>query len=288
MNHPEEIYGRLNWMFPDQYSSKWRDWNDRFLEYVESGYGKVLIGPKPERLDEMRQELGVFTVYRRKLDELDLPPKTEQTLRVQLSPKQRAAYRELQDSLVATLDTGEQVVGLQPVVLLTRLRQVATGLDLVSRSISDSSKIDLACELVADNPDDPFVIFSWFKEAANVCADRLRASGEVVHLVTGDTPQRDRAGAIQAFQGGHGRVFVGTISTLGESVNLHRASQAIFLDRSWNPAQNEQAADRIYRIGQSRPVTITYLVAADTVDELKVLPVLNTKEQIRRMILGGL
>lgn len=286
-NHPEEMYGRLRWMFPQTYKSKWRDWNNRFLEYVESGYGKVLIGPNPDRVDAMRRELGVFTVYRRKADELDLPPRTEQTLRVELKPAQRRAYNELAKSMVATLDSGEVVVGLEPVVLLTRLRQVATGLELVSGKVADSAKLDLACELVRDNPDDPFVIFSWFKQAATEIAARLAADGVGTQLVTGDTTHNQRADRIAAFQRGEGRVFVGTISTLGESVNLQRATQAIFLDRSWNPAQNEQAADRIYRIGQDQPVTITNIVAKDTVDEYNVLPTLANKEAIRRMILGG-
>lgn len=82
-------------------------------------------------------------------------------------------------------------------------------------------------------------------------------------------------------------MFIGTISTLGESVTLHRANNAIFLDRSWNPAANQQAEDRIYRIGQERPVTITHIVAKDTVDEENVLPALADKQALRRMILGG-
>jgi SNF2 family DNA or RNA helicase len=89
------------------------------------------------------------------------------------------------------------------------------------------------------------------------------------------------------FQAGERRVFVGTLATLSESVNLQRASNAIFLDRHWNPATNVQAADRIYRIGQTKPVTITHLVARDTVDELRVLPALASKEALRRSIFGG-
>jgi SNF2 family DNA or RNA helicase len=229
----------------------------------------------------------VFTVYRRKADELDLPAKTEQTLRVELRPAQRRAYDELAKSYVTTLDSGEAVVGLEPVVLLTRLRQIATGLELVSGEVADSTKLDVAVEMVRDNPDDPFVIFSWFKAAAVALAERLEDAGVGVQICTGDTTHKQRADRIAAFQRGEGRVFVGTISTLGESVNLQRASQAIFLDRSWNPAQNEQAADRIYRIGQENPVTVTYLVAKDTVDEYNVLPTIANKEAIRRMILGG-
>lgn len=82
-------------------------------------------------------------------------------------------------------------------------------------------------------------------------------------------------------------MFVGTIATMGESVNLFRANNAIFLDRSWNPSDNLQAADRIYRIGQELPVTITHLYAKDTVDESRVTPSIRNKEALRALILGG-
>src|SRR5207302_1127137 len=114
--------------------------------------------------------------------------------------------------------------------------------------LGDSSKQDLAVELIEDNPDEAFVVFSWYKRAAESLAERLRANGVDCFTVTGDTPAAQRADFIRRFQAGEGRVFIGTISTLGESVTLHRANNAIFLDRSWNPAINEQAEDRIYRI----------------------------------------
>lgn len=287
-NRPEEVYGVLNWLFPTTYTSQWRDWNNRYLDYVDSGFGKVLVGPKLSQVKKMRHELGVFTVYRRKEDELDLPSKTEQTLLVDLSAGQRRAYNQLRDEYVTTLDSGESVLAIKPIVMLTRLRQIASGLDLVSDCIHDSTKIDLAVEMVRDDPDAAYVIFSWYKAAAYATAERLRKLGEEVYVVTGDTPHAKRADAIRDFQNSvGGRVFVGTISTLGESVNLHRATNAIFLDRSWNPAQNAQAEDRLYRIGQDRPVTISHIVARDTVDELRVLPTLTEKDNLRRIILGG-
>jgi SNF2 family DNA or RNA helicase len=287
-NHPEEFYGRLRWLFPKQYKSKWNDWNNRFLDYVESGYGKVLVGPKLDRLDAMRQELGVFTVYRRKLDELDLPPRQEENVLLDLTDEQRRAYNQLRDEYVATLETEQQIVALRPVALLTRLRQLAAGLDLFDGTLRDSTKMDWTVERVQDRPDDAFVCFSWFKPGAYALASRLADVGEDSFVCTGDTTHKQRRERIKAFQAGEGgRVFIGTISTLGESVNLHRANAGIFIDRSFNPAQNEQAADRYWRIGQLRPVTTTNLIARDTVDQSNLLPNLNNKESIRRLMLGG-
>lgn len=287
-NHAEELFSPLQWLFPQSYKSRWRDWNNRFLDFVDGGFGSVCIGIKPERIQAMRDELGVFMVYRRKEDELDLPRKTEQTLLVDISPGQRRVYDELVETCMSQLDNGDTVKAADGLVMLTRLRQVATGLSLVGAEVEDSTKIDLAVDLIEDNPDEAFVVFSWFKPAAHSIYQRLTDRGTQCFLVDGDVPHDRRAERIAAFQAGAGRVFVGTLATLGESVNLQRASNAIFLDRSWNPGTNAQATDRIYRIGQTKPVTITHIVARDTADEYRVLPTLANKEAIRRLILGGL
>lgn len=287
-NHAEELFSPLQWLFPDTYRAKWRDWNDRYLDYVDGGYGRICVGVKLERIEEMRQELGVFMTYRRKEDELDLPDKIEQTLLVDLSPAQRKAYQELLTTCVAELDDGTRVKAADGLVMLTRLRQVATGLDLLGESVTDSTKLDLALELIEDNPDEAFVVFNWYRASGHSLQERLDAKGIDSFLVDGSVDHADRATMIEAFQSGEGRVFIGTLSTLGESVTLHRATNAIFIDRSWNPALNTQAADRIYRIGQNSKVTITHIVARDTVDELRVLPTIANKEALRRLILGGL
>lgn len=285
-NNAEEMFSPLQWLFPQAYRSKWRDWNDRFLDYVDSGYSRVCVGVKIEKLEDLRRELGVFMCFRRKEDELDLPKRTEEWRFVDLSPAQRRAYEELQESCIARLDDDTLVTAQDGLVLLTRLRQVATGLDLLG-AVTDSSKQDFCVELIEDNPDEAFVVFSWYKAAAYSLAHRLTTLGIDNYVVTGEVSHDERARFIQEFQAGKGRVFIGSLATLGESVTLTRASNAVFLDRSWNPGTNAQAADRIYRIGQSKPVTITHIVARDTVDEMRVLPSLASKEQLRRMILGA-
>lgn len=286
-NHAEELFSPLQFMFPDRYRSKWRDWNDRYIDYVEGGWSKIAVGVKLERLQELRAELGVFMVYRRKQDELDLPDRTEEWLPVALTPSQREVYDELANTCVAELESGAKVAATDGLVMLTKLRQVATGLELFDDTVTDSSKLDLAVEIIEDNEDEAFVVFSWYKAAARAMADRLERAGVATYCVDGDVPQSTRAAFIDAFQSGEKRVFVGTIATMGESVNLYRANNAIFLDRSWNPSDNLQAADRIYRIGQTLPVTITHIYAQDTVDEFRVTPQIKNKEALRAMILGG-
>lgn len=285
-NHADELFSPLQWLFPDRYKAQWRDWNDRFLDYIDGPFGKVCIGVKLEALEDLRHELGVFMVYRRKEDELDLPARTDQTLFVDLSVSQRQAYNDLLASCQAELADGTTLKAADGLVMLGRLRQIATGLDLLG-DLTDSTKLDLACDLIADAEDDAFVVFGWFKASCRALADRLEQRGIGCFVVDGDVPAARRSEFIARFQGGECRVFIGTLSTLSESVTLTRASNAILLDRSWNPATNVQAEDRIYRIGQDKPVTITHIVAKDTVDELRVTPTLANKEALRSLILGG-
>ncbi len=284
-NHLEELFSPLQALFPKNYRSRWRDWNDRYLEYVESGWGKVCVGVKPGREQDLRDELGVFMCVRRKEDELDLPARTDHDVRVDLAPQQRKAYDELVETCLTELGDGTRVKAQAGIAIMTKLRQVATGLDLLTSDIADSTKLDLAVEMIEDG--DEWVVFSWYKAAVRALHDRLAAKGIESWTVTGDTPHEKRAEHIERFQAGERRVFIGTLATLGESVNLQRANNAIFLDRSWNPGTQAQAADRIYRMGQERPVTITHIVARDTVDELAVLPALANKEALRAAILGG-
>jgi SNF2 family DNA or RNA helicase len=270
-------------LYPRRYRSKWRDWNDRYLDYVEGGYSKVFVGIKLEELDNLRKELGVIMVYRRKEDELDLPERIDDEIHVELTPGQRKIYDELVGTCIAKLDDDTFIAAEDGLPMLTKLRQIATGLDLVGEDVHDSSKLDLAAEMIEDNVDEQFVVFSWFKAACSALAQRLGGGA----VITSDIAQHKRDPLIEAFMSGEERILIATIGTMGESQNLQNANNAIFLDRSWNPAENTQAEDRIYRYGQDKKVTITHLIAKDTVDEHRVTPTIINKEALRRMILGG-
>lgn len=287
-NSPEDFFGANHWLYPTIYRSQYRDWRDKYLRYVDGPFGRVLVGVRQDRIEEMRAELGLFTVVRRKQDELKgLPERIEQTIRVEMTPSQRRVYEDLAQNFIATLDSGETITAGSALAQLTQLRKVATGLDLVAGGFSDSSKLDVAEQLVVD-ADGKVVIFAWHKASVYAMQERLQAKGITADAITGDTPMATRAEIVEAFQTRDDpRVLVATIKTLGESVTLHRARDLIFLESSWTPTDMEQAADRVYRIGQTGSVTITHLVTANTVDETAILPRVNDKAAMRRLVLGG-
>jgi SNF2 family DNA or RNA helicase len=299
-NHALEIFSQLNWLFGQgytrdtgrkaSYTDELRDYADRFLDYVDLEGHREYIGVRLDRVDALRRELGVFLTYRRKEDELDLPPILTQDIPVTLGKRQRRTYDDMARDAIAFVDGLDgPLTAANGLALLTKLRQIATGLNLVS-DLVDSAKLDAAVDIVRDNPDEAFVVFSYFVGAAEALASRLEAVGVKTFTVHQGVKIEDRTDFINRFQAGEGRVFVGTLGTLGESVTLSRASNVLFLDRSWNPELNNQAVDRVaggFRALQvGRPITITNLVSEGTVDETQVTPTLSSKAAVRAVILG--
>lgn len=289
VNTPEDLFGALHWLLPERYASKWRDWNNRFLLYITGPWGNEFQGIKANMLEPMQQELGALLVVRRKEDELpDLPPRIDQTVEVELSPGQRKIYDDLAERFIAELPDGEQIIAPTVLAQLTKLRQIATGLDLLGERFEDSAKIDLAEELIKDNLPNKTVVFAWHRATVRAIEARMIKAGVSVRAITGDTKERDRAEYVEAFQTDPDvKVIVATIKTLGEAVTLHAASDLIFIESSWTPTDMEQAADRVYRIGQKNHVSITNIVAKDTVDIHRVLPIVKSKDEMRRLVLGG-
>lgn len=289
-NHASELFSQLQWLFPEHYSNEERDWADRYLDWVDLEGHREYIGVRLDRVDALRDELGRFLTYRRKDEELDLPPILNQDLPIKLGQRQRRIYDELERDSITDLDGTSVLSAAHGGALLTKLREVATGLNLVSGDLDDSAKLDAAVDLITDNPDEPFVVFTYFVGTATALASRLENFGVKTFTVHQGVKYEDRASYIRRYQAGEGRVFIGTLGTLGESVTLSRASNVVFLDRSWNPELNNQAIDRVaggFRAIQvGRPITITNLVATDTVDETKVTPVLSSKAAVRAVILG--
>lgn len=286
-NSWEELYGTLHFLFPGRYSNHWEDWNNRHLEYID-GYGKVFVGILEGHADPMGQELGVFTVIREKWDRT-----IHSEILVELSPAQRRAYDEMVEDMLTKLDDDTFVYAEVGVVQLTRLRQIAAGLDLLSNEISDSTKLDAAIAKIKKHPDHDFFVAVWHKAAAFSLADRLHAEGIPAFTITGDTPVAERTRMIAAARklagtarAGAPVVVIGTISTMGESVNLQYLNHVIRVELSFNPAVNRQVVDRVDRTGQEREVFCDDIIAKNTVDQSVVVPQLANKDAMRALFLG--
>ena len=290
INRPDELWSILNWLYPELFPSYWRFFEE-FVEYkVIYPYGyKEVIGVK--NVEKLHKLLEPIMCRRRKVDVLpELPDKYYTTIRVDLSPKQKRAYAAMKKDSLAWLEQQPEDRPLEaPTILaqLTRLRQFASAycfvesdsvmqdwIDVATRPSTrvqmsePSSKLDAMMDWLSDN-EEPVVIFSQFKQLIRLAEQRLIKAGIHHFTLTGDTPEKTRGTIIEGFQQSHERhVFLATIQAGGVGITLHRASTAIFLDKTWSPAQNLQAEDRLHRIGQRNAVHIINIAANDTVDQV--------------------
>lgn len=298
MNQPQDLWSILNWLYPSQWSSYWKFY-ERYVEYelqYPQQYRKV-IGPKNE--DELKERMTGFFKRRLKTEVLtELPEKYYSKIYVDLDPKQRRAYEQMKKEMIAWLENheGEITPLIAPAVIaqLTRLQQLAAAyVDIVPSTKDDStsailtepsSKLDALFELMEDNPDEPFVIFSRFKQLIRLVERRMEKAGLSYSIVTGDITGTDRGNQVDAFQAGKTDHFLGTIGAGSEGITLTRASTVIFLDRDWTPARNAQAEDRCHRIGQVNAVEVIDIIAKDTVDLGHMQKLEMKKEWIRRLL----
>jgi SNF2 family DNA or RNA helicase len=143
-----------------------------------------------------------------------------------------------------------------------------------------SPKLDALMELIEDNEDESFVVFTNFASVAEMVKDKCDHKGISCVTYTGAVTSKElRDASVADFQSKKARVFVGTIGAAGTTITLNAAHTVVFLDRHWNPSFNEQAEDRVYRIdNDDLPVQIIDIVAKNTADEEKIQK-LGTKTQ---------
>lgn len=229
----------------------------------------------------------------------ELPPRVEQTLEVELEPKQRAFYDELRvqqaESLFALLDkTGMTRSRMQILEALLRLRQAACHPVLADprRAGLPSAKLDALIpalqEVTAEGH--KALVFSQFTSFLALVKDRLDAVGLKYEYLDGRT--KDRGTRVARFQSPEGPpVFLISLKAGGHGLNLTAAEYVYLLDPWWNPAVEAQAIDRAHRIGQTRHVLATRVVARDTI-ESKILELQASKRALADAILsedkGGL
>jgi len=220
----------------------------------------------------LRTRIRPFILRRLKRDVApELPPRTEAVLRVELDERERAVYDAVRAAsradVAALIESGGGV--MKALEALLRLRQAASHAALVPGQVATrSSKIDVLLESLATAAADGHkaLVFSQWTSFLDLLEPHLQAAGVAFCRLDGAT--RDRAGVTATFQSEGGPpVMLVSLKAGGSGLNLTAADHVFLCDLWWNPAVEDQAADRAHRIGQERPVTIYRLVTADTVEE---------------------
>ena len=276
MNDPENAYVPLKWT--ENTHANFGAFKKLYNVY--GGFGGVqVIGYK--NLDILQDLISSCSLRRLKDEVLDLPEKTYLKEYVELLPNQKALYDDVSESITAELDLLPKKMSIiQELTLNMRLRQITEFPGILSSSITESAKLDRMEELVENivAQGDKVLIYSNFRASTDEICRRLKKYNPV--CCTGETKDDDIDKNKDIFQNDNScKVMVATWQKMGTGHTLTAASYVIFISTPFTHADFEQAADRIYRIGQNKHCFIITLITKDTYDE-RVQEIIDRKEDL--------
>ncbi|MDT3713018.1 DEAD/DEAH box helicase [Pseudomonas soli] len=250
-----------------------------------------------ERMAHLASRIRPFLLRRTKEQvATELPAKTEMIHWVELSDAQRDTYealrvamdKKVRDEIARNGAARSQIVILDA---LLKLRQVCCDLRLVKGteakgSFADKGKLGSLLEMLEEllSEGRKVLLFSQFTSMLALIEFELEKRGIRYSLLTGDT--RDRRAPVQQFQNGDSEVFLISLKAGGTGLNLTAADTVIHYDPWWNPASENQATDRAYRIGQDKPVFVFKLITRGTVEE-KIQQLQQEKAALAAGLLDG-
>ena len=234
----------------------------------------------------LKKLVSPFILRRLKRDVLDdLPPKTEIVLPIPLDDEERSAYegcrRLALESLMKVGADGKSQNRINILAQLMRLRRFCCHPSLVVPDLKKSSKMEVLLQLLEDLRANHHhaLVFSQFTDYLTIVRQALEAKGWSYRYLDGAVSLPDRKRAEDEFQRGEADFFLISLKAGGLGLNLTAANYVILLDPWWNPAVEDQAADRAYRIGQKNPVTVYRLIVSNTV-ESRVVEMHGTKRKM--------
>lgn len=280
-NHLSEIWSLFEFANPGLLGS-FSEFTQKFVLEVEKNKNR-----DQQRL--LKRLISPFILRRTKAEVLEeLPQKTEITLDVILSEKERALYESFREGASRNLQSG-QMNAIEALAELTKLRQLVCDPRLVNPALEiKSSKTEVFLQLIKELQAGGHraLVFSQFTSHLALikqCLDQL----DIDYLyLDGSTPAAQRQKLVETFQKGEMPLFLISLKAGGSGLNLTAADYIIHLDPWWNPAVEDQATDRAYRIGQKNPVTIYKLIAKGTIEE-KILELHETKKSLADALLEG-
>ncbi len=261
------------------------------FDFLNAGLLGTADGFEERDRSEIKRLVKPLILRRLKGEVLDdLPPKTEVTRFVELGTKERSEYEACRLKVLDDVSQADRKQRLAQLLAgLTRLRRFCCNPSLVLGGDDlASAKLDALAELMAELHDGGHraLVFSQFTDYLAIVRKMVEEKGWSIQYLDGSTPLRERARRVDAFQNGEGDFFLISLKAGGTGLNLTAADYVIILDPWWNPAVENQAADRAHRIGQNRPVTIYRLIARDTVEE-RVLALHKEKRDLAADMLDG-
>lgn len=280
-NNLTELWSIFDYLMPG-YLLSHRKFEERFERPIVSG-------ENTEALKELNKHTRPFILRRLKKDVLkELPPKIESTLTVELTESQKQIYLaylnqikgEIEDNI---RDNGFERSHIQILAGLMRLRQICCHPALfIDNYEGDSGKMELLLELLQESKESGHrvLLFSQFTQALKLIETELKAKEIEYYYLDGSTKIEARRDMVASFNTGCKDVFLISLKAGGTGLNLTGADTVIHFDPWWNPAVEDQATDRAYRIGQQNRVQVMKLITKGTIEEKITLLQQKKKELI--------
>ena len=245
-----------------------------------------------ERSRQLKRIVSPFMLRRTKQEVIEeLPDKTEINIPVELSDDELAVYEVIRRRAKQLLEDERSSSGVSVNTLaeITRLRQAACSAELIEKNWKgECSKLTALSDLLQEIVDggNAVLVFSQFTSFLAMVRQQLDKQKQPYLYLDGSIPVRQRDQLVQQFQHGDCPIFLISLKAGGLGLNLTGANYVIHLDPWWNPAIEQQATDRAYRIGQRQNVTVYHLISQHTIEE-KILRLHQTKRNLADAMLEG-
>lgn len=286
-NSLDELWSLFDFLMPGLLSSY-----ERFVEK----YIRPQKSGNKEPLEALRKKVAPFILRRMKADVLkDLPPVSEILYHCHLSDVQRELYRSYAKSAREELSKlvkkeGFDKVQIHVLATLTRLKQICCHPAIFAKEeaeAGDSAKYDMFLELMQTLIDGQHktVVFSQYTRMLKIMRDDLDKRGIQYHYLDGSS--KNRLDIVNQFnQDEKIPVFLASLKAGGAGLNLAGADTVVHYDRWWNPAVEQQATDRVHRMGQTRNVSSINFVTLGTIEE-KIADLQERKKGLVKQVVGG-
>lgn len=281
-NRLEDLWSLFQFLNPGLLGSR---------QYFRDEYVKPILDGQMAPQVRLQQKLKPFLLRRLKKEVApELPPRIEKVLYTELAPQEREAYDSIvaatRKEVVQKLSSGGNV--LEVLEVLLRMRQACCHLGLLPghQQEKHSSKLELLLEQlqIALEEGHKALIFSQWTSFLDLISQALQEA-KIEHLRL-DGSTRNRGEVVQSFQNESGPpVLIMSLKAGGVGLNLSRADHVFIMDPWWNPAVEDQAADRAHRIGQENPVIIHPIVAMQSVEE-RILELQQRKRALADAAVG--
>jgi superfamily II DNA or RNA helicase len=278
-NNTFDLYGQLSFACPGLLGSK---------QFFKDHYAIPIDKFKDNtRAIALKAKVSPFILRRTKNEVVEeLPDKTEMIIYCEMGAAQKNAYDACKNEYIKVLKNEEEEHTakhtLHMLKGLTQLRQICNSPSLLKQDLlhgATSSKIDtLMEEIDSHSPQHKILVFSQFVSMLDLIKKELEAKSIPFEYLTGKTGNREKR--VKNFQENEGiRVFLISLKAGGTGLNLTQADYVYIVDPWWNPAVENQAIDRCYRIGQKKNVIAVRLICPDTIEE-KIMKLQETKKEL--------